>query len=180
MFRKNGETNSADSCVTAAGTLSAMPSLGARIIAYGFLGIICAAGPCMLLLAAFTGIERAVFIHSAIPTEGAIVGLGQPRGSKRSSRSRFPVFEFTTQGGTSVTVYSNISQSPPPWKFGQRVPVLYLQKHPQDAHIDSFAQLWEPQVVLGVVGGAFSTMPWMVVRARRKARNAGRAVTINS
>lgn len=142
------------------------------MVAYGFLGITCAAGPFILLLALVTGIQRAMFIHASIPTDGVIVGLGQPAGRKRSSIGRFPVFQFSTQGGTSVTVYSNITQSPPPWKFNQRVPVLYLQNHPQDARIDSFVQLWEPQVVLGVVGAAFSSWPAMILWSRRRLQNA--------
>ncbi|HTV16092.1 MAG TPA: DUF3592 domain-containing protein [Acidobacteriaceae bacterium] len=171
---KRRANNPGDSCAPA-DTLSAMPSLGARIIAYGFLGIICAAGPFMLLLDVVTGIQRVGFIHSAIPAEGVIVGLGRPAGRKQSYRGRFPVFQFTTQGGASFTVYSNISQSPPPWKFGERVPVLYRQRHPQDAHIDSFVQLWGPQVVLTVVGGAFSTIPLLIVRGRRRAKISKRA-----
>jgi hypothetical protein len=58
--------------------------------------------------------------------------------------------------------------------LGSRVPVLYEQDHPANAHIDSFAQLWEPQVVLGVVGGGFSIFPLLIILARRPSGTSNR------
>ena len=147
--------------------LSTMPSLPARIIAYFFVGILCAAGPVMLLIAAGTGIERALFVRSSLSAEGVIVGLSPVRSHRPTDKSRRPVFRFTAKNGTSFTITSNIAQSPSPWRFGDRVRVLYQPDHPENAHIDSFLQLWMPQVIVGIVGGAFSAMPFLIFVRRR-------------
>src|ERR1700692_3761327 len=142
-----------------------MPSLPSRIIAYLFLGIFCAAGPVMLLIAIGTGIERALFVRSCISAAGVIVAP-RPAHYKSSARSGFPIFRFTATDGRSFTVTSNIAQSPFPWRFGDPVPVLYQQDHPENAHLDSFVQLWEPQVILGIVGGGFSVIPLLILFRR--------------
>jgi hypothetical protein len=147
------------------------PSLLARLIAYLFVGVLCGAGPVLLLIAAGTGLERALFVRSSLSAEGIVVALRYVRSSSKSSTSRTcaPVFHFTARNGMSFTVTSNIAQSPSPWKFGDHVPVLYQEDDPENAHIDSFAQLWEPQVVLGAVGGACSIFTLLIVLRRRRS-----------
>jgi Protein of unknown function (DUF3592) len=142
--------------------------MSSRIIGYLFVAIVCGAGPFMLLIVAGTGIERALFIHSSLSSDGVIVGLSPTRPNRPSDRSRRPVFRFTTKEGRTITVVSNIAQRPSPWTFGDHVRVLYQPSHPENARIDSFAQLWEPQIVLGVVGGAFSMIPLLILLRRRQ------------
>ena len=144
-----------------------MPSLPARIVAYLFVGIFCAAGPVTLLVAAGTGIERALFIRSSSSAEGVVVALRGVPGSSKTSLA--PVFRFTAQNGMSFTVSSNIYQRPSTWQLGGRVRVLYQEEHPENAHIDSFWQLWMPQFVLGIVGGGFSVIPLLVLLGRRRS-----------
>jgi hypothetical protein len=140
------------------------------MVAYLFIGIFCAAGPVVLLIAAVTGVERALFIHSAFPADGVIVGLLQAPPLTTRNRARSPIFRFTTNDGRTFTVTSHIAQRPVPWRFGDRVPVLYEPRHPENAAIDAFAQLWEPQVVLGIVGGGFSTLPLLIFLRRSRPR----------
>ena len=146
-----------------------MPSVPARIFAYLILGALSATGPLLLLIAAGTGIERALFIRSSLSVDGVIVAFHFIRHSRPTGKSRSPVFRFTTKDGRSFTVTSNVAQSPSPWQLGDPVPVLYQKEHPENAHIDSFAQLWAPQVVLGIVGGAFSTIPLLLFFRRRRS-----------
>lgn len=148
-----------------------MASLPARIVAYLFLGILCAAGPVMLLIVIVTGTERALFLRSSISAQGVIVALRVVHPYRHSDRSRSPVFRFTAKDGRSITVASNIAQNPSPWRFGDTVPVLYQPDHPENAHIDSFVQLWEPQVIIGIVGGSFSVIPLFILLRRRRSRN---------
>ena len=140
-----------------------MPSLPARIIAYLFVGILCATGPVLLLIAVGTGIERVLFVRSSLSAEGVVVALRYVRSSKSTSRTCSPIFRFTAKNGVTFTVTSNIAQSPSPWKYGDHVRVLYQEGDPENAHIDSFVQLWEPQVILGIVGGAGSVFPLLIV-----------------
>jgi hypothetical protein len=148
-----------------ADTLTAMPSSPARIVAYLLVGIFCAAGPVTLLVAAGTGIERAFFIRSSSSADGVVVELRGVPGSTKKSLA--PIFRFTAQNGMSFTVSSNIYQSPSTWQLGRRVRVLYQEDRPENAHIDSFWQLWMPQFVLGIVGGGFSAIPLLILLGRR-------------
>jgi hypothetical protein len=147
-----------------------MPSLPARVLAYLILGAMCTTGALILLIAAGTGIERALFIRSSLSADGAIVAFRLVRHARLMDKSRNPVFRFTAKDGRSFTVTSNVAQSPSPWRIGDRVRVLYQQEHPEKAHIDSFVQLWAPQVTLGIVGGTFSTIPLLIFFRRRRSK----------
>jgi hypothetical protein len=69
----------------------------------------------------------------------------------------------------SFTVSSNIYESPSAWQLGGRIRVLYQEDHSENAHIDSFWQLWMPQFVLGIVGGGFSLIPLLILIGRRRS-----------
>lgn len=142
-----------------------MPSLPARFVAYLLFGPFCVAGPLMLLIAAGTGIERAYFIHSSSHADGVVVALRQVPGSTKKSLA--PIFRFATQNGQSITASSDIYERPSAWQLGGRVRVLYQEAQPENARIDSFWQLWMPQFVLGIVGGAFSVIPVLILLRRR-------------
>jgi hypothetical protein len=64
-----------------------------------------------------------------------------------TNKSLAPVFRFTAHNGMRV---------------------LYQDEHPENAHIDSFWQVWMPQFVLGIVGGGFSVIPLLVLLGRRR------------
>jgi hypothetical protein len=128
-----------------------------KIVVYLFVGLVCVVGPGLLLLAAVTGVERALFLHSAATAEGAIIALRETTTAGRTRKSSFPIFQFKAANGKSITVTSNIAESS--WRLGGPVRVLYQPDRPENAHIDSFAQLWMLPVVVGVVGAAFSTIP---------------------
>jgi hypothetical protein len=142
----------------------------ARIIAYVLVGVLCAAGPIMLLIAAGTGLERILFVRSSLSTDGVIIALRHtPRPGKPMSQSCSPIFRFTDENGIGMTVTSHISQSSCPWRFGEHVHVLYQQDHPENARIDSLPQLWEPQIILGIAGGICSIFPLQIFLRRRRS-----------
>jgi len=145
-----------------------MASLPARILAYLFVGILCATGPMMLLFAAGTGVERAIFVRSSFSTDGVIVGLSPVR-PYRSNKSWYPVFRFTASDGQSYTVTSNVGERASSFKAGDIVRVLYEQDHPENAHIDTIFQLWAPQIIVGSVGMGFSVIPLLIFLRRRRS-----------
>jgi Protein of unknown function (DUF3592) len=135
-----------------------------KIVVYLFVGLVCVVGPGLLLIAAVTGVERALFLRSAATAEGAIIALRDTQSA--GSKSFFPIFQFKAANGKSYTVTSNIAERPTSWRLGGPVRVLYQPDRPENARIDSFAQLWMLQVVVGVVGAAFSTIPVLVLIRR--------------
>jgi hypothetical protein len=137
-----------------------------KIVVYLFVGLVCVVGPGLLLIAAVTGVERALFLHSAATAEGAVIAVRDTPSAGRTRKSFFPIFQFKAANGKSYTVTSNIAERPTSWRLGGPVRVLYQPDRPENAHIDSFAQLWMLQVVVGVVGAAFSTIPVLILIRR--------------
>jgi hypothetical protein len=137
-----------------------------KIVVYLFFGLVCVVGAGLLLIAAVTGVQRALFLHSAATAEGAIIALRETPTAGRTRKSSFPIFQFKAANGESITVTSNIAESAASWQLGGPVRVLYQPDRPENAHIDSFAQLWMLQVVVGVVGAAFSTIPVLILIRR--------------
>lgn len=146
-----------------------MASLPARIVAYLILGIFCGVGPLLLLFVAGTGIRRALFVHSSLSAEGVIVGLRATRFTSSSKNSWSPIFRFTAKDGGTFTVTSDVAEGRSHWRLGASVPVLYEQAHPENAHINSFFQLWALQAILGTVGAAFSALPFLILVRRLRA-----------
>ena len=144
-----------------------MPSWSAKIILYLLFGSFCAAGPVLLFIATFTGIERAFFIHSSSSADGVVVALRRVPNSAKKSMA--PTFRFNAQDGTTFTVNSDIYENSLKWRLGGHVRVFYQREHPENACIDSFWQLWMPQFVTGIVGGGFSIVPLLIFVGRRRA-----------
>ncbi len=51
---------------------------------------------------------------------------------------RFPVVQYDTADGRSITFTSRTGTSPSPYKLGRQVPVLYDPANPRDARINTF------------------------------------------
>jgi uncharacterized protein DUF3592 len=148
-----------------------MPSLASRAIAYVFLAIILLAGPCLLALDAVLAIRETIFIRTATVIDGTILEMRLVRGT-RNGHSYAPVFRFTADDGQTYVHVSNMSSNPPGFSLGQRVTVLYEHGHPENAKIDAFYQLWLPELVLSMVGGAFTTIPALVAFRRLRQSRA--------
>ncbi|HEV3062334.1 MAG TPA: DUF3592 domain-containing protein [Vicinamibacterales bacterium] len=138
-----------------------------KIVGYLFVGLIYVVGPGLLLIATVTGVERALFLYSAATADGAVIAMREtPQSAGKTRKSFFPIFQFKAASGRSYTVTSNIAERPTSWQLGGAIRVLYQPDRPENAHIDTFAQLWMLQVVVGVVGAAFSTMPVLILIRR--------------
>jgi hypothetical protein len=148
-----------------------MAKIVARLIAIVFVSALMGMGPLLLVISSSLTLQRLVFLHDAERVQGQVVALRQAH-TKRSSRpAYFPIFRFTATNGQSYTVTSTNGEQRTDW-LGKPVPVLYLPRHPEDAHIDTFAQLWMAQMVTGAVGGGFSVIPLVVFLRRRRMRTA--------
>ncbi len=149
-----------------------MPSMGARIIAYGFLGAFTIAS--LVLLAIFVGstAQRTALIFSGSHAEGTVVAKKQVGHLKGGAVAYAPMIRFTAGDGRTYVVTSDLSGPESAYRFGQHLPVLYHPDHPDGARIDAFAPMWTLPLVTGVVGAAFSIVPAMVVVNWRRRRAA--------
>jgi hypothetical protein len=142
----------------------------ARLIAWFFVGVLYAVGPLLLLIAIGSSTPTAKFVLNSAATDGRIVELERVP-SRRYGYVYLPVFRFTANDGQSHMIRANSNTSLFPFKPGDTIRVRYLKDHPETARIDTIAQLWMPQLILAVLGAAFTTVP---VRIQMRKRAPGR------
>src|SRR5260370_14524035 len=152
-----------------------MPSMGARIIAYGFIGAFAIGSLVLLAIAVGSTVQRATLMLSRSRVEGTVVAKKQVGRLKGGAAAYAPMLQFTAGDGRTYVVTSDLSGAESAYRFGQHVRVLYQPDHSDGARIDAFAPLWTLPLVTGVVGAAFSIVPAIVVvnwgRRRRAARS---------
>lgn len=117
-------------------------------------------------------VEQARFRALAQRTEGEIVGVpgGRPR------------YRFEAEGRTHE-VEGSISSSPPVYKRGDRVTVLYKPGDPDDARIDAFLEMHFGTMMGGIFAAAFGLPGGILLgiaivgrRRRERALRLGTAV----
>ncbi len=75
------------------------------------------------------------------------------KGFKVQPKYRYrPVVRFKPHKGRSVTFTSNLSVRPAPYAVGALVKVLYNPEDPQQAQINSFANLWFSTLMFAFFG----------------------------
>jgi hypothetical protein len=101
------------------------------------------------------------FVAKAATAEGQVVSLEYRYDSSRSSGSGgayYPVVKYKTATGEEHTFHSNAGSSPPSYRVGEAVGVLYDPKNPFDARIDGFFSLWLLAIIFGALGCVFSLL----------------------
>lgn len=125
---------------------------------------------CLVLLglAALFAYPSVRLLRDAERASGTVIGL-QSSGSSSSSRGRQAVVEYAV-GDDIYTIISTVSSSPPAFKVGETVTVLYEPGAPADGTIQSFLELWFVPMVLGILGaadGIVMLVLWAVVWRQR-------------
>src|SRR5580704_3859406 len=150
-----------------------MPSMGARIIVYGFIGAFAIGSLVLLAIAVGSTVQRATLIFSGSRAEATVTAKKQVGYLKGGTATYAPMLQFTASNGRTYVVTSDLSGPESAYRFGQHLRVLYPPDRPDGARIDAFAPLWTLPLLTGVVGAAFSIVPAMVVvnwvRRRRAA-----------
>lgn len=105
-----------------------------------------------LLLGFFFAFSRTRrFLASAQEARAEVIGMKQSTGSSRD-RVYYPVLRYHTQQGTMKEVVSSVGSSPPRYKEGDSVVILYDPAQPGDVRIHSFFNVWVGPLVLGLLG----------------------------
>lgn len=102
--------------------------------------------------------SAAAFDAAAVRTTAVVVDFETRRssGSKSTTTTYAPMFEFSDREGTKRRVASATSSSGQEHRIGQRVEVLYLPSAPEQARLDTWAERWLAVTILGSIGGVFS------------------------
>lgn len=102
------------------------------------------------------------FIRHASRTDGTVVALTEHIEDDKSV-TYTPTFTFTTGSSRSITKKSHIGTNPG-FSLGERVPILYDPKNPQDAKIATTAQLWLVPIILGIICVLFMPVGLFLLR----------------
>lgn len=73
----------------------------------------------------------------------------------RKTRSYKPVVEFETADNRTIIAVCKVGSTPPRYKVGDSVTVLYRAASPQDISLDEPFQLWFLSWLLGGLGSLF-------------------------
>jgi|SRR5271167_3903057 len=149
-----------------------MPALGPRLIAYGFIGILCIPGPLGLLLALNVTLHRAAFIHTALRADGTVIEMRPVRTTRTGAGTYVPVFSFTANDGRLHVIVSDVSVQSSSFKRGDHVRVLFLQSNPEIAHIDAFSTLWQESLIIGIWGAVWFSFPALILVSRMRRRTS--------
>lgn len=157
-----------------------MPSLGARIVAYGFIGAFAVGSLVLLTVAVGSTVQRATLIFSGSRAEATVVAKKEVGRLKGGAPAYAPMLQFSASDGRMYVVTSDLSGPESMYRFGEHLRVLYKPDHPDGARIDAFAPLWTLPLVSGVVGAAFSLVPAMLVVNWVRRRSAARGEALQS
>ncbi|MCC6527216.1 MAG: DUF3592 domain-containing protein [Polyangiaceae bacterium] len=152
----------------------------------GRLGAILLSGGIFLVLAAVglgvgAGLSYAAskgLVDHGLRAEGTVVELVESGSGKK--RCATPRFEFVADDGRVHEKRGKVCSSPPGYRTGEHVTVLYEAGHADDATLEDFTSLWLLPLILALVGGglllggASTTLFGVVVlaRARRERANS--------
>ena len=123
------------------------------------------------------------FIAESVAAPGSVIDLVRRQSS--DSDTYAPVVKFVTQTGEAIEFTSSTSSSPPSYRTGERVEVLYRPLMPHDARINAFGSLWASSLMLGALGAVFFAIGagiilFAVYQARKAAdlmKNGKRCLT---
>ena len=131
--------------------------------------IVIAVGVLMFVIAFILYRKKIAKLEGSLSANGVVTGLTQSNvdvftsGSMdetlifREEENIFkgkayaPVIEFSDSSGRKSAIKGTAS-SPPKYKLGQQLPVLYLQNNPEKAIIDSFFEKWIVTVMATAFG----------------------------
>ena len=92
------------------------------------------------------------FTLTAQRTKGSIIEMREQTDKDSDTIVYAPTFRFADASGSSHTVSSSFYSSPPEFRVGDRVTVLYRSNAPEDARIDAYWQIWGLPTLLGIGG----------------------------
>lgn len=119
-------------------------------------GFFTAAGILLFMGVLFAGVAAFLFYQdyalqkNGVQVEGTVISLSMSQDDDGST-SYAPVVRFTSQSGREFTFTGTVYSSPPAYKTGQTVTILYPPDSPGEAKIQGEGNLL--MLIFGIVGG---------------------------
>ena len=122
-------------------------------------------------------IRSEVFLHRSISTNGTVIRMVT---DTDEAVHYAPVFSFVARDGRAFTIESKNYETPPEFRVGQTVTVLYEKDHPELARIASYWQIHAFEVVSGSIGLFFSGIGLgSLIYQRRRARRSAASLVVH-
>src|SRR5580658_9111496 len=102
-----------------------MPSMGARILAYGFIGAFAIASLGLLSISLFSALQRATLFFSGSRAEATVVAKKEVGHLEGGAGAYAPMLQFTATDGRTYVVTSDLSGPESAYQFGQHLRVVY-------------------------------------------------------
>ena len=114
-------------------------------------------GVLMLIVGFGLAFKQFSFRQKALRADGLVIG-NRAYDDSDNGRTYRPEVEYTGSDGLRHTFVSGVVSSPPSFKQGDRVKVLYSPDRPDDVAIDTFFQQWFGTLMSGSLGAVFTSV----------------------
>ena len=120
-----------------------------------FVGVLFfAIGVAILIAGIVSFFKRRNQIANSLSADGRITSFATEMG--RSGYLHYPVVEFKSPSGQSISFKSSVGSSRTGYSVGQQVKVLYDPRNPMEAEIDNVTSLWFVPGCMVAMGLAFT------------------------
>jgi hypothetical protein len=138
-----------------------------------------AAGPCLLVYCCLSVLETKAAIRNGVTSQAIVVRL-EARHGRKSGTTYAPVFTFMTEDGRPYTMTSRTASNPPSFRVGDVATVFYPKGKPQAAKLDSFFDLWFPDLIIAFFGVVITLIGLASIFSRRRRRQTLAQSAINA
>jgi hypothetical protein len=125
-------------------------------------------GSVLLAVGMYVTASRFHLQRVGISAHGQVIRLQASLDSKGTSY--YPVVEYMTHDGKMATFTSRVGSSPPSFRVGEEVGVIYDPDHPEDAYIRTFWQFWGLSVLMLGLGVVFAGISTGIILSRARGR----------
>ncbi|MBX3046420.1 MAG: DUF3592 domain-containing protein [Anaerolineales bacterium] len=146
--------------------MNTLRNLGILILVNGFIAL-------MVAMTLWFGWRSVRLTTQGESTIGHVVELEESTDGEGSCCVYSPIIEFTAPNGRPVRFEGGNASSPPAYRIGQEVEVLYNPQDHQDASINSFYELWLVPAILAPVDVIlFVVLNWVAIANMRRGQSA--------
>ena len=124
-------------------------------------------GLVLLALAVFVTWNTTTWLKRTVEAQGTVTQMLHVT-DKDGDVTYKPVVRFSTAEGKTIEFKSSFSSSPPAYRVGQSVPVVYLPEEPEYAQIRGFLSLWMGPMIIAFIGTIFFLIGAAMIAASRR------------
>ena len=125
-------------------------------------------GLLLLGLAVFVAWNTTAWLKRTVEAQGTVIEMLRTRDKDDGGWMYEPVVRFQTAEGKTVQFEAGFRSSPPAYRIGASVPVVYLPEAPERAQIRGFLSLWMGPMIMAFIGLIFFGIGSAMVTAGRR------------